>query len=437
MKKLLTGVLVLALLFTGGTALFAGGQGEGEKAASGEQEQEVAEAIEVLHWWTSGGEAAALKVLKEKVEAEGIKWVDTPVAGGSGVQAMTVLRSRVTAGNPPAAVQMLGYNILDWAEMGVVANLNPLAEKENWDQVIPDAIKKFSKYEGKWIAAPVNVHSENWVWANTKICNDLDIELPITSWEDYVTALEKVDESGKTALAMGGKPWQITTAFESVVLATGGPDFYEKTMNTPFDMDAVNSDTMVKAFERMETLRQYVDENFSGRDWNLATSMVINGEAAFQMMGDFAKGEFFRADQVPGEDFTGFRTPGTKGSVTFNSDQFVMFEKGSQAKKNAQKILAKNVMDPEFQIKFNTVKGSVPARTDVSDDEFTVIGKEAMKDLAEANDNGTLFGSLAHGHGAPASVKGAIFDVVSAHFNGEYSAEEAAAELEKAIKAAQ
>jgi glucose/mannose transport system substrate-binding protein len=202
-------------------------------------------------------------------------------------------------------------------------------------------------------------------------------------------------------------------------------------------MDAVNSDTMVKAFERMETLRQYVDENFSGRDWNLATSMVINGEAAFQMMGDFAKGEFFRADQVPGEDFTGFRTPGTKGSVTFNSDQFVMFEKGSQAKKNAQKILAKNVMDPEFQIKFNTVKGSVPARTDVSDDEFTVIGKEAMKDLAEANDNGTLFGSLAHGHGAPASVKGAIFDVVSAHFNGEYSAEEAAAELEKAIKAAQ
>ncbi|MFW6209337.1 MAG: ABC transporter substrate-binding protein, partial [Spirochaetota bacterium] len=155
--------------------------------------------------------------MKEKVEAEGIEWVDTPVAGGSGVQAMTVLRSRVTAGNPPAAVQMLGYDILDWAELDVVANLNELAEQENWDQVIPDALKQFAKYDGKWIAAPVNVHSENWVWANQKICDDLDIELPITTWEDYVDALQKVKDSGKVALAHGGQPWQTATIFESVV----------------------------------------------------------------------------------------------------------------------------------------------------------------------------------------------------------------------------
>ena len=431
MKKLLVIMVMLAVVFS--APVFAGGQ---QEEAEGDG-QEMAKAIEVLHWWTSGGEAAALNVLKEKVEAEGIQWVDTPVAGGSGVQAMTVLRSRVTAGNPPAAVQMLGYDILDWAELDVVANLNELAEEENWDAVIPDAIKKFSKYDGKWIAAPVNVHSENWVWANQKICDDLGIELPITTWEGYVDALQKVQDSGKVALAHGGQPWQTGTIFESVVLGVGGPEFYEKTMNVPMDQDALKSDQMLEAFKRMETLRGFVDENFSGRDWNLASAMVIKGQAAFQMMGDFAKGEFLRADMVPGEDFFGFRTPGTKGSVTFNADQFVMFEKESQGKKNAQKVLAKNVMDPEFQVSFNVVKGSVPARTDVPDDEFTIIGKEAMKDLDQANKNGTLFGSLAHGHGGPSAIKEAVFDVVSAHFNGQYTAEEAVEALAEAVAAAE
>src|SRR5687767_15143795 len=115
--------------------------------------------VEVLHWWTSGGEAAALNVLKEDLQAKGIGWQDMPVAGGGGEQAMTVLRARVTAGNPPTAVQMLGYDITDWAKQGVVADLSDLAGKEGWDNVVPPALQAFSKYDGKWVAAPVNVHS--------------------------------------------------------------------------------------------------------------------------------------------------------------------------------------------------------------------------------------------------------------------------------------
>jgi len=79
--------------------------------------------VEVLHWWTSGGEAAALNVLKEDLESQGIGWVDMPVAGGGGEAAMTTLRARVTAGNAPTAVQMLGFDILDWAEEGALGNL--------------------------------------------------------------------------------------------------------------------------------------------------------------------------------------------------------------------------------------------------------------------------------------------------------------------------
>ena len=90
---------------------------------------------------------------------------------------------------------------------------------------------------------------------------------------------------------------------------------------------------MKEAFDRMAKLRSYVDDNFSGRDWNLASAMVIEGKGGMQMMGDWAKGEFLKAGKKPGADFVCIRFPGTQGAVTFNSDQFMMFKVGDAQQK--------------------------------------------------------------------------------------------------------
>ena len=153
-------------------------------------------------------------------------------------------------------------------------------------------------------------------------------------------------------------------------------------------------------------------------------------------MGDWAKGEFLNAGQTPGEEFLCFRFPGTAGAVTFNSDQFVMFAVGDD-RQSAQGQMAKAVLSPSFQSAFNVVKGSVPARTDVPDADFDACGKKGMRDLADANMNGSLLGSMAHGHAAPAAVKNAVYDVVTAHFNGEFSSDDAVAELVAAVADAQ
>ncbi len=392
------------------------------------------ESVEVLHWWTSGGEAKALQVLKKDLEDQGVSWNDMPVAGGGGEQAMTVLRARVTSGNAPTAVQMLGFDIKDWAGEGVLANLDELASKEGWDAVVPDALKGFSKYDGHWIAAPVNVHSTNWVWANKAIFDELGLKQP-TNWDELIAALDKIKEAGYTAVAHGGQAWQDATIFDAVVMATGGPDFYQASM-IDTDPDALGSDTMKTVFDRMAKLRTYVDDNFSGRDWNLATAMVINKEAGVQFMGDWAKGEFLNAGKVPDTDFLCFRFPGTQDAVTFNSDQFVMFQVGED-RRDAQLKLASAVMSPSFQSAFNVVKGSVPARTDVPNDDFDACGKKGMAELAAANEKGTLFGSMAHGHSVPAGVKNAMYDVITAHFNGEYDSATAVEELVNAVESAQ
>jgi glucose/mannose transport system substrate-binding protein len=329
---------------------------------------------------------------------------------------------------------MLGFDIQDWAAEGALGNLNDVAAAEGWDAVVPAALQAFSKYDGNWISAPVNVHSTNWVWANKAILDELGIAQP-TTWDEFVAAMQAVEDSGKIALAHGGQAWQEATIFDGVVLSAGGPEFYADAFIS-LNPEALGSDTMVEAFRRMETLRGFVDDNFSGRDWNLASAMVINGEAAFQIMGDWAKGEFLNAGKVPGTDFLCFRVPGSEGSVTFNSDQFAMFGVEGEGALAAQAAMAQAIMSPEFQSAFNVVKGSVPARTDVSPDAFDACGQQGMVDLAAAAEAGTLLGSMAHGHANRAAVKNAIYDVVTAHFNGEYDAETAVAELVSAVEAA-
>ncbi len=394
----------------------------------------AAEQVEVLHWWTSGGEAAALNVLKEDLAKKGVEWLDMPVAGGGGEAAMTALRARVTAGNPPTAVQMLGFDIKDWAAEGALGNLDDVASAEGWDGVIPAALQEFSKYDGHWVAAPVNVHSTNWVWISKAALDAAGGKAPET-WDELVAVLDAMKANGITPLAHGGQPWQDATIFDAVVLSMGA-DFYKKSM-IDLDPAALDSPEMVEVFNRMTKLRSYVDDNFSGRDWNLASAMVINGQAGMQMMGDWAKGEFLKAGKVPGTDFVCIRFPGTQGMVTFNSDQFAMFNVTDADAKSAQAKMASAVEDPSFQSAFNVVKGSVPARTDVPNDAFDDCGKKGMADLAEASQNGMLFGSMAHGHAAPAAIKNAVYDVVTAEFNGEYDAATASKELANAVASAQ
>ena len=387
--------------------------------------------VQMLHWWTSGGEAAALNVLKGDLAKQGYAWKDVPVAGGGGDAAMTALKAMVAAGNNPTASQMLGYTVLDYAAAGKMGDLTETAKKEGWDKSVPAALQKFAVYNGKWVAAPVNVHSVNWLWINKAVLEKIGGKVP-TNFDELIALLGKAKAAGVIGLAQGGQPWQEATMFDSVVLSTGGPDFYKKAMND-LDPASLKSDTMKKSFDNLAKLRDFTDPNYAGRDWNLATAMVIKGDALIQVMGDWAKGEFVAAKKVAGADFLCPRFPGTAGSVVYNSDMFGMFAVPAD-RKDAQIALATATLSKSFQSAFNVVKGSVPARTDVPDTDFDACGKAGMKDLADANAKGTLFGSLAQGYGAPPAVANAYKDVVSKFVHGQIkTSDEAVTELVKAI----
>lgn len=392
-----------------------------------------AQEVEVLHWWTSGGEGEAVGVLKDRLADEGVTWQDMAIAGGAGEAAMTALRARVVAGDPPTAAQMLGMSLREWAESGLLGSLDDVAKEGGWDEVVPPAVQEFGKYDGKWVAAPVNMHRPHWLWMNAKIFEENGLQPP-TTWDEFFAVADKLKEAGVVPIAQGGQPWQEATVWEAVVLSMG-PEFYQKAV-IEADPEALGSEKMVEVFDIMRKIRGYVDPNFAGRDWNLATAMVLNGEAGMQIMGDWAKGEVIRADMLPGEDILCAVVPGTDGSFLFNTDFFAMFDV-SEEDKPAQEALAKAAMSPEFQETFNLAKGSIPARNDVPMDKFDACAQQSAKDRDAAQESDTLFGSLAHGHGQPPAIQAAYFDVITQHFNSDMSSKEATEALVNAVAAAQ
>ena len=389
--------------------------------------------VEVLHWWTAGGEAKAAQGLKASLQAKGHTWKDFAVAGGGGDSAMTVLKSRVVSGNAPAAAQIKGPSIQEWAREGLLQPMDAVAKAEGWDAKLPKVVSDVMKFNGQYVAAPVNVHRVNWLWANAAVLKKAGVKAP-TTWDEFFVAAEALKKAGVIPLAHGGQNWQDFTVFESVALGVGGPEFYKKAL-VQLDAATLNSATMDKVLETFRKVKAYTDKNSPGRDWNLATAMVIKGEAGMQLMGDWAKGEFVAAGKAPGKDFGCVAAPGTAKSFTFNVDSFAMFKLKNEANVKAQKDLAAAIMSTEFQEVFNLNKGSIPVRLNMNLAKFDDCAKLSSKDFVDTAKSGALVPSVAHGMAIPSAAAGAIQDAVSQFWNDDkMSAKDAQARIVAAAK---
>ncbi|MBA1205265.1 carbohydrate ABC transporter substrate-binding protein [Pseudomonas capeferrum] len=391
--------------------------------------------VEVLHWWTSGGEAAAVETLKKQVESDGFTWKDNAVAGGGGAAAMTVLKSRAVAGNPPAAAQIKGPDIQEWGALGLLTELDEVSEANHWDTLLPPKVAEIMKYDGHYVAVPVNIHRVNWLWINPQALAKAGATVPTTLDELFVTA-DKLKAAGFQPLAHGGQPWQDSTVFESLALSILGPKGYHAAF-VDLDEKTLTGPDMIKVFETLKRLAGYMDANRAGRDWNIAAAEVINGRAGMQIMGDWAKSEWTAAGKVAGKDYQCVAFPGTQGSFTYNIDSLAMFKLKDPDDIKAQNDLAKVALEPSFQTVFNQNKGSLPVRQDMDMSAFDACTQASAKDFKEAEKGEGLQPSMAHNMSSSLAVQGAIFDVVT-HFLNHPDADPAmtAKQLNSAIKSA-
>jgi len=339
--------------------------------------------LEVTHWWTSGGEAAAVAELAKAFDATGNKWVDGAIAG-AGSTARPIMISRITGGDPMAATQFNhGRQAQELVESGLMRDLTEVAEKGNWKEVIkPASLLDSCTLDGKIYCVPINIHSWQWLWLSNAAFETAGVAVP-KDWNEFVAAAPKLKEAGIQPLALGGQAWQAGGLFDTLVLSLGGKDVYQS-VYVDKDEDVAAGAEMAKVFEAAVQAREMAAGS-NIQDWNQATNMVITGKAGGQVMGDWAQGEFQIAGQVAGKDYSCLPGLGVSPYITTGGDAFYFPVLRDEEQSKAQDVLAQTMLDPATQIAFNLKKGSLPVRGDVDLEAANDCMKKGLEIVAQGN----------------------------------------------------
>ena len=294
------------------------------------------------------------------------------------------------------------------------------------------------KPAGHWVAAPMNIHRINWLWASTKVMEEAGItEMPKT-WAEFNADCEKVIALGKICISHSTADWTDSTVFEVVVYGMD-IDLFRKAF-VEGDPEALRSEGMVKALDQMRLMTtKYMDPGMVGRDWDTMSSLVGNGEAAFHIMGDWTIGLLTAAGFKEGTDYKCAQAPTDWGKPGFilNADSVVFFQQQDPDYVEGQKLLASTILSPEFQTVFNISKGSIPARLDVDiSSGFNPCQVISQKDLQASVAEGTLVRSMAHNMTIAQKYRGAIMDTVTEFVNTpDMSSQDAANAMADAVEA--
>ncbi len=350
--------------------------------------------LEVFSWWTGGGEEAGLnamiKIWEEKYPD--IEFVNAAVAGGAGSNAKAVLATRLSAGDPPDSWQgHAGQELIGtYVAAGQLEPLDDLYKENGWYDVFPATLIPLISKDGHPYSVPVNIHRANVLWYNPAVLAQYNVDPPDpTSFDSWIATMDALKAAGMEAPLSLGEAWTQKHLFETILLATVGPDTYTKLWNGEADWGSAD---VTKAIENFGLILTYVNPDYASLSWQDASKLVADGDAAFNVMGDWAEG-YFRVDLglELGTGFDWMPVPGTKGSYQFLSDSFVL-PVGAKHRDAAIKWLTL-CGSKEGQDAFNPLKGSIPARNDADVSLYSEYLQAAMADWKVD----TIVGSLAHG----------------------------------------
>ncbi|WP_407062211.1 ABC transporter substrate-binding protein [Caldimonas mangrovi] len=382
---------------------------------------------EVIHWWTSGGESAAMHEFANAFKAAGGTWVDNAVAGAEPARAAAV--NRIVGGNPSTAAQFnISKQFHDLIAEGLLNDMDAVAQKEGWDQLFPAPIINSVKVKGHYYAVPVNIHMPGWFWYSKSAFDKAGIKSEPKTVDELFAALDKLKAAGLVPLALGGQPWQEKITFDTLLANVGGKDLFMKVYRDA-DPKAINSAEFKRVLATFKRLRDYVDAGSAGRNWNDATSMVIAGKAGIQIMGDWAKGEFSAANQTAGKEFGCFPGLGSNSPYIISGDVFVFPKTSDAGAIKAQRTLASLMTSPATQVAFNNKKGSIPIRTDVDASKMDVCaqtGIRIMKDPSRHLPNAEML--------VTPDVNGALQDVITKFWNNNQSVDDVVKAFASAAK---
>ena len=392
------------------TAIVVGGVVGGISYAVLVAPEEKANALEIYHWWTSGGEKAAIDALVGVFEKEypDVTVIQSPVTGGAGFTMLPVIKSLVLAGEAPDAFQMhAGYEGKPYFDANLLEQIDYLWTSE-LKEAIPDVVESMNMFDGHYYSMPVNIHRDNIVWYSTKVLEDHGINPNhLTNWTAFFAACAKLKAEGVTNPISMGETWTAAHAFEQIS-ASIGIDYYEDWVNGK--ITSASDENLLDAFDIFEEYLGYVNPDHADLTWDAATAMIITNVSAFNIMGDWANGEFLVANATYGVEYGTFAVPGTGDMYGLTIDCF-QHPKHVSHPKNSDRWL-EVVGSKAGQDAFNPLKGSISARTDADLTKYGAYQKSAVAAFKAVT---YMYPSIVHGSGAPEAFKVKLSDIISAY----------------------
>jgi glucose/mannose transport system substrate-binding protein len=383
-----------------------------QESASGE--------LEIFSWWTGGGEEAGLNALIARFSElyPDVQVVNAAVAGGSGVNARAVLTTRMLGGDPPDTFQVHAGEELNalWVAAGLMEPLNDIYEANGWMDQFPQGLLDLITDEaGNIYVVPVNIHRSNVLWYVPGNLEQWGVSIP-ASWDEFVNSTcPALQAQGVTPISIG-ENWTQVHLWESVALGVLGVEGYNGLWNGSTNWA---SDEVINTFTTLGQVMDCANDDMNALTWQDASQRVANGEAAFNIMGDWAAG-YYLVDLglEPEVGFGWASSPGTDGVFMMLSDSFGL--PVGAPNPGAVRAWLSFLGTAEAQDLFNPVKGSLPANTtaDIGNSElYNAYFQSAYNDWT----TNEIVGSLAHGLvAAPAFLNG--FSNVIATFQADRDA---------------
>ena len=353
--------------------------------------------LQVFSWWTGGGEAAGLSKLIAiwNKQHKSCPFKNETVAGGAGTNAKAVLAQRLAAHNPPDSFQgHAGKELLDYIKAGQVLPIDSIYRKYGFDKIMPEQLISQIKYKGHLYSVPVNIHRANVLWYNPKVLAKAGIKGAPNTWAQFVADLKKAKSAGVIPLALG-EQWTQKHLFETTLISTLGPAGWNKLWTKGGNWNSAGVKKAIARFD--DLLKNYTNSDAASLTWQDAGKLVVDGKAAFNIMGDWQDGYFSGTTKggnlakKPGVDYKWAAVPGTNGVYDWLSDSFTL-PKGAPHAAAAKQWLA-FLGSKKAQDTFNPVKGSIPARQDANAKLYGPYLKWALKQWKSDK----LVGSLTHG----------------------------------------
>jgi glucose/mannose transport system substrate-binding protein len=369
--------------------------------------------LEIFSWW-AGDEGPALQALLDlyKKKYPSVDVVNATVTGGAGVNARAVLKTRMLGGDPPDSFQVhAGQELIGtWVVAGRMEDLTSLYKSEGWLNRFPKGLIDLLSYNGGIWSVPVNIHRSNVMWYNPAKLREWGVTPPKT-WTEFLSTCATLKAKGVEAPLALGEAWTQQHLWESVALGVLGPDNWTALWNGKLKF---NDPKAVAVWDTFGKVLECTNKDASGLSWQQATDRVVQGQSAFNVMGDWAAGYMATTLKLkPGEGFGWVPSPSTSGTFMMLSDSFGL-PKGIKNRANAINWL-KLLGSKEGQDTFNPLKGSIAARTDSDLSKYNAYLQSAARDWK----SNKIVGSLVHGAVAPESFSSQFGTVMEIYLSSK------------------